>query len=140
MEGRVVRSVAKGTVNSPEAADPINVVDGVAARKGNIKVVDTYESKNLQTMVTSSTQTVVGNADITKSSATVLNGASLNKSPKSVVTDVETGTVSVLAPVNEPIEGDVVCAGNGIMTVENTNGDVSLYNLCDVNAVTTSEE
>lgn len=140
VEGRVVRSVAKGTVNSPEAADPINVVDGVAARKGNIKVVDTYESKNLQTMVTSSTQTVVGNADITKSPATVLNSASLNKSPKSVVTDVETGTVSVLAPVNEPIEGDVVCAGNGIMTVENTNGDVSLYNLCDVNAVTTSEE
>lgn len=130
------------TINNPTIPGPsVSVASNVNGTSGTITTVTgTVSEQPLSDLIETVPQEVVESADLLTTSNPVVNSVGLNTIPQTVVGSIDTTTESVLAPVDEPIDGTILCAGNGVMTVSNENGDISLYSICDINAVSRDEK
>ena len=156
-----VTSVSTTDINNPAEPKIKTVVEDVKDESININSVNKVNKIATSNLFTTTTQDVVSSVDLitseknvvsssmintektnalssanlTTNEQDVVENASLTQTFFSVVNDLIEKKVPVLSPANENIDGKISSAGDGIMTVTNTNGDISIYSICDINTL-----
>lgn len=138
-QGSLVNVVTTGSVNSVATPTTIDVVQTVTPVTANVNAVGTVTTTPASSLFTTTAQTVVGAATLATTSTNAVTAATLATTDETVVQSINTSTISVLAPDIENIDGTITNAGDGIVSVNNTNGDISVYSTCDINSVVLSD-
>lgn len=82
--------------------------------------------------------TIVDATDITSTQSTVLASAQLYTTPINVLVGVGLDTISVLSPMPEDITGTVALVGSGLVVIQELNGDITIYSVCEIDSVSTN--
>jgi len=136
-QGTLIASANLAAINEVEAQPaPIDVLTGISLVTENVNVVDDVTDVPASDLFTTTTESVVGTAALNTTTTNVVNSATLNTTAATVVQSVDAETLSVLSPVQEEIDGTVTQACEGIMAVDNTNGNITVYSICEINSVT----
>ncbi|WP_324825425.1 hypothetical protein [Sinanaerobacter sp. ZZT-01] len=136
-QGDLIESANLAPINEV-AVQPASVtaLTGIGLVTELVNVVEDVVDTPASSLFTTTTESVVGAAALNTTTTNVVNSASLITTDVSVVESVDAETISVLSPTEEPIAGTVTQACDGIMTVENTNGNITVYSICEINSVT----
>ncbi|HWP50334.1 MAG TPA: hypothetical protein VN626_01425 [Clostridia bacterium] len=135
--GLFVNTVSTGTVGSVTSPASITALSGVSVSTENINALGTVSTTPASSLFTTSTTDVLDSATLSTTTTSALTSASLSTSTQNVVQSISTTLIDVAIPASEDIDGSVSSVGCGIMAVENDDGDVSVYSVCDINAVET---
>lgn len=103
----------------------------------DIKSITETTSVKPTDLLSSTTADALTSATLQTTQDTVLKSATIATTPISAVTDIQSTPTNIPVPVKENIDGRVFTAGDGIMGVNNTNGDITIYSICDINTVNT---
>ena len=160
--GKLVDTVSKVNINNVNNPEIKTVVESINSTSQNVNTVLAVDKSALNDLLKTTTEDVVSSATLNTTTENVVSSTTLNLTTENVVssssltttnqnvvesastildkTNVINGlqetTVTVVSPVEEQINGRIFTAGDGIMAVNNTNGDISLYSICDINTVT----
>ncbi len=160
--GKFVDTVSKVNINNVNNPGTKTVVESINATSQNVNTVLTVDKSALNDLLTTTTEEVVSSATLNTTTENVVSSTTLNLTTENVLSSsnltttnqnvVETAstildkatvvnglqetTVTIVSPVEEQINGRIFTAGDGIMAVNNANGDISLYSICDINTVT----
>lgn len=160
--GKFVTQVQNTDINNVQTPTTESVIQTIDKTPQTVNVVTTVDKVEANTLFSTTNQEVVSDVDLSTTTESVINNLnlstttgnvvssanlvtttenvvnnvniSLNKTP--VINDLEETTTTVYAPIQENIDGRVFAAGDGIMAVNNTNGDISVYSICDINTIT----
>jgi len=95
--------------------------------------VGTVSTAEAASLFTAETAAVLSDAQLDVTAAEAIGSAELTITMASAVSGITTEPVSVASPTfAEPIEGDIIGARRGIIAVDNTGGDISVYSSCAV--------
>lgn len=135
--GLFVSAVSTGTVGSVTAPTTVSALGSVTPTTENIDALGTVTTIPASSLFSIGTTGVLGSASLSTTTTTALASASLSTTAQSVVGSISTALIDIAIPVSEDIEGSVSSVGCGIMAVENDDGDVSVYSICDINTIDT---
>lgn len=88
----------------------------------------------LPTTITTTTVGTVGNIVVTTVPTTSLVSGAFTTTQ--AISAVGLTSVSVLSPTTTTITGNVVAVGSGLAVVQELNGDITVYSVCKIDAVT----
>ena len=133
LNGALVTDVTPVSVGSAAAPEIVEVVSTVTTEFSDINAVGTVSTVDASSLFTVDTASVLSGAQLTTTEAEGLDSAELTTTTASVISGITTTPVSVFSPTfAEPIEGDIIGARRGIIAVDNTDGDISVYSSCSV--------
>ncbi len=135
--GQFVSAVTTGTVGSVATPATVSALSSVATTTENIDALGTVTSIPASSLFAIGTASVLNNASLSTTTTAALSSASLNTAAQTVVGSINATLIDVAIPVSEDIDGSVSSVGCGIMAVENDDGDVSVYSVCDINTIET---
>lgn len=135
--GQFVSSVTTGTVGSVTGPITVTALSSVSATVENIDALGAVTTVPVSSLFTTSTTDVLDEATLSTTTTGALASASLSTSAQSVVGSISATLIDLAIPASESIDGSVAAVGCGIMAVDNDAGDISVYSVCDINAVTT---
>ena len=139
----VIQSVSSTpeTVNTVTSVNKVNVDDLFTSEVTDVLSSATLNTTNKNvvssTTLNKTTENVLSSVTLNTTSENVLESVSLQSNQTKVINGLDETSVTVFAPIKEDIDGKVFAAGDGIMAVNNTNGDISVYSICDINTITT---
>ncbi len=133
----LVNSVTTTEINNIETPTTKTVIESIAKTTEDIENITNTTTVKPSDLLSTTTQDVLQTATITNQVENVLTSATLDNNSIPVVNNIQTSTQDVYLPIKENIEGRVFAAGDGIMGVNNTNGDITVYSICDINTVNT---
>lgn len=137
VSGQFVNNVSTGTVGSVTNPTTVSALSGIEFSTESIETLDTVGSIPASSLFSTDTTDVLDSATLSTTATGVLASASLSTSSQNVVGSISTTLVDIAVPVIEDIDGSVSAVGCGIMAVNNDDGDVSVYSVCDINAIET---
>ena len=158
---KFVADVSNVEINNVQNPTIKSVVEDIDTNQKDITSIANVSKVNVRDLFDITSTDVVGSATLNTTNEEVVSSATLNTTAKavlsssnlikdtenivenvnlltsstSVVEDITEKQISVLSPVNEDINGNIVAAGDGIMAVNNSNGDISVYSTCDINTL-----
>lgn len=136
--GQIVTNVTTEQINVIETQPTTaTVVKSIDKTTTNIKSVTETTSVKPTDLLSSTTADALTSATLQTTQNTVLKSATLTTTPITAITDIQSTPTNIPVPVKENIDGKVFTAGDGIMGVNNTNGDITIYSICDINTVNT---
>ncbi len=135
LAGSLVSGVETATINNVTVGPATEVVSSVAATTGTVNVPGPVSTVPASSLFTTTPASVVGTAVLNTTPTSVVGSATLNTTSETVVESVNAAAINVLAPTVEAVDGSVAQACEGIMAVDNTNGDMTVYSICEINAV-----
>lgn len=133
--GQFVSAVTTGTVGSVPTPTAVTAVGSVAATTEAISTLGAVNTIPASSLFATAYTDVVDEVALFTNTTSALASAALSTSTQSVVGSISTTLIDVAVPVREDIDGSVSSVGCGIMAVENNDGDVSVYSICDINSV-----
>ena len=137
VSGQLVDAVSTGTVGSVTAPATVTAVGSVAATTELISTLGAVNSIPVSSLFTTATTDVIRTASLSTMTTDALASAALSVGMQTVVGAISTTPIDVAVPSGEALGGPVTAVGCGIMAVDDDNGDVSVYSVCDINAVET---
>ncbi len=133
--GQFVSAVTTGTVGSVPTPATVTAVGSVAATTGVISTLGAVNTIPASSLFATAVTDVIDEVSLFTNTTSALASAALSTSTQTVVGSISTTPIDVATPVREYIDGSVSSVGCGIMAVENNDGDVSVYSVCDINSV-----
>ncbi len=131
--GSLVTDVTTVTVGSAEQPDTVEVVSSITSETTDINGVATVSTVEASGLFTTDTAAVLSDAQLDVTSTDGLSSVELVTTSVNVISGITTTPVSVASPTfAEPIEGEIVGARRGIIAVDNTDGDISVYSSCAI--------
>ncbi|MEG1636346.1 MAG: hypothetical protein RR324_02420 [Cellulosilyticaceae bacterium] len=134
--GGVVTSVIPGVINNvvgtPGTAVVLNGINTSTISVGNVTGTGSVAFNAVTNVLTTLVVNRVGISTTTLPALTLAVPVTL---PEAVIADISTTAVPVLSPVVEDLDGQVDSVGNGVVVVENTNGDLTVYSVCEITSV-----
>ncbi len=160
--GKLIDIVNQININNVDNPTTKTVVENIQPRSENVNTVTTVDKVTLSDLFRTTTEDVISSAtlrtttedvvasttldtttenvlssvNLTTTNKNVLETASLSLNKTTVINGLDETTITVVSPIKEDIDGRIFAAGDGIMAVDNTNGDISVYSICDINTVT----
>ena len=136
VNGSLVSGAAVTTVNSIDPPETVTVAETVTAETVSVNTVDEVTTAAAETLFTVETAQAASAAELVTETETVLTSAVIENAEQTVVTSIETSQAAVFSPVSaEDIDGNVIGADNGVVAINNDNGDVSVYSTCAIRGV-----
>ena len=135
MAGDLLGIVTNNTINQVDTPTIINVVEGITPVLTNIDTIDTITTVTPAELFNTTATIVASNVDLFTTTTAVLDSAALTSTSVPAITTVDPVTGLFLAKEDTTLNGDIQNVGDGIVTVSNSNGDISIYNTCDISAV-----
>ena len=133
VSGSLVTAVTPVTVGSADQPETVEAVTAITAEFSDINAVGTVSTAEAASLFTAETAAVLSDAQLDVTAAEAIGSAELTITMASAVSGITTEPVSVASPTfAEPIEGDIIGARRGIIAVDNTDGDISVYSSCAV--------
>lgn len=132
---KLISNVKNIDINNIETPTTKTVVENIEQNQQDINVVSNISKANLQSLISTTSENVVNNVTLSTDTENVLNSAILSTEKTSVINNIDTSEQSIYVQEKENIDGNVFTAGDGIMGVNNTNGDITIYSICDINTV-----
>ncbi|MEF9953095.1 MAG: hypothetical protein RR840_00965 [Clostridium sp.] len=120
-------------VGSPVTSRFVYNVSSTSETISTIGVVTPTTVNSVQSVTDTS---VINKASVDSTPTSVLNSATLGQTKTSVVKDVTLSDVSVISVTPETVNGHVIGVFGGIMTLESTSGDLTVYSLCHIVSAT----
>lgn len=136
--GKIVTTVTTEQINAVETQPTTEtVVQTLDKTTKDIKSITQTTSVKPTDLLSSTTADALTSATLQTTQDTVLKTSTIATTPITAVTDIQSTQTNIPVPVKEDIDGRVFTAGDGIMGVNNTNGDITIYSICDINTVNT---
>lgn len=134
--GKFVTNVTTTEINNlteePTTQSVVSTLETQPATINNVTNVETTTAKDL---LQTTTQDVLATAEIETAQDNFVKEATLDTTTLSAVTNINTSVQNVFVNSPETIDGTPFVAGDGIMGINNTNGDITIYSICDINSV-----
>ena len=134
---KVVNNVTTEEINNIDTPTTSTVIETLDKTTVDVENITNTTIVKPTDLLTTTTADVLSTANITNEVNNVLETATLNNTSIPVINDITTLTEDIVLPVTENIDGRIFAAGDGIMGVNNTNGDITIYSICDINTVKT---
>lgn len=135
---KLINEVNSIEINNVDTPTTENVLQTINVENKNIESITNVNSIKPSNLISNTTENVLNSATLSTTSTNALNSATLQNVTIPVVNDITTSVETIFIPIKENIEGSVFAAGDGIMGVNNTNGDITVYSICDINTVNTT--
>lgn len=137
VSGQLVDAVSTGTVGSVISPTTITAVGGVTATTELISTLGAVNSIPASSLFTTAATDVIRTAALSTTATSALASAALSVGTQTIVGSISTTPIDIAVPSGEALGGPVAAVGCGIMAVDDANGDVSVYSVCDIKAVET---
>ena len=134
---KLVNNITTTEINNVQTPTTATVIESIQKTTDNIENITNTTTIKPTDLVSTTTENVLNGATISSQTENVLATAQLTNTTTSVISDIATSTQDVYLPFKENINGRIFAAGDGIMGVSNTNGDITVYSICDINSVNT---
>lgn len=134
---KLVNNITTTEINNVQTPTTATVIESIQKTTDNIENITNTTTIKPTDLVSTTTENVLSGATISSQTENVLATAQLTNTTTSVISDIATSTQDVYLPFKENINGRIFAAGDGIMGVSNTNGDITVYSICDINSVNT---
>lgn len=135
-EGTLIENIERKTINNIEQPTNVSVIKNITGIEKNINTIDVVKNSSLDTLFTKEQKSVLDAASIKTTTKDVVDNNTISKKHKDIKSVISEKDQKVFSPDYENIHGEVIAAGDGIMTVNNTNNNISIYAICDINTVT----
>lgn len=133
--GKLITDVSTTQINNVTTPTTKTVVESFTESTENVNVVSNVSTTTPDKLFTFTNTNVLNTAALNTNTSNVIGSASIANSVTPVISDLSTTTQNIYLPVKENIEGNIFAAGDGIMGVNNTNGNITVYSICDINTV-----
>ena len=134
---KLVNNATNIEINNVDTPTTQSVLQTVDVQTKNIESITNVTSVKPTDLISNTTEDVLSSATLSTNNINVLDSANLENVTIPVINDITTSVETIVIPTKENIEGRVFAAGDGIMGVNNTNGDITVYSICDINTVNT---
>ncbi len=134
---KLVNNATNIEINNVDTPTTQSVLQTVDVQTKDIESITNVTSVKPTDLISSTTEDVLSSATLSTDNINVLDSANLENVTIPVINDITTSVETIVIPTKENIEGRVFAAGDGIMGVNNTNGDITVYSICDINTVNT---
>lgn len=133
--GNLVTAVSTQSINNVAPPVVVAAVTAVTPVISNISSLAGSVAGTVGSVQSIATANVIGTATLNTTAANALASVQVIGTGQSVVKDITTTTVQTLSPVPENINGSFASAGNGIVVINDTNGDISIYSECEITTI-----
>jgi len=138
VSGALVTDVATAAVGSAAAPEAVTVISAVTPEFADINAVGEVTAVPASELLTTDTVAVVSAAELAVTEAEALTEASLTTTETDAISGITTSPVNVTSPTfAEEINGEIIGARCGIVAVDNTDGDISVYSSCGIKGAQT---
>lgn len=124
------------SINNVTGKTQESVVKDVPFDTQNINGVLDVSEIDIEELGTVDYKDAVSNVSIKAYYKDAVSNVKLDTTNTKVVKDIDIKEVNVVAAEVEPINGNIICVGEGIMVVEEACGDISIYSICEINSFT----
>lgn len=139
-EGSLLGNVTSGSVNSVSAQPAtIHAISALVKTPETFNAVGTVTNTPIHSLFSTSTTEVLTEAEIELRTTSVVADAYISEHKTTVVKEIGTKELEVSVNAPEEIDGDVKAVGCGIMAVDNDDGSLSVYSICDINSAQTCD-
>jgi len=133
VSGSLVTDVTTEVVGSSSSPETVEVISSVTPEFTDINGVGDISSIPASDLYSVDTTAFLSGAELDVTSLPAVSDASLTTESVTVTGSITTTPVNVSSPdFVEPIEGEIIGANRGIIAVDNTGGDISVYSSCAV--------
>lgn len=133
--GNLVTAVSTQSINAVAAPTVVAAVTGVTPTTSTVNSLTGSTTGTVNSVQSVTAVTVVAAATLNTSAANALASVQVIGAGQSVVQDITTKAVQTLSPAPETINGSLASAGNGIVVINDTNGDISIYSECEITTI-----
>ncbi len=111
------------------------VISAITPQNTTIKNITDIKTSNTTDLINTTFEDVLATANIETEEDNFISSVTLDTTTASVISDISTIAQNVSINIPEEIEGTPFVAGDGIMGVNNDNGNITVYSICDINSV-----
>ncbi|WP_250278728.1 hypothetical protein [[Clostridium] colinum] len=135
---KLINSITTTPINNIATPTTANVIETLTTTTKDVQTITNITSVKPTDLLSSTTENVLNSSTLTTTTDNAINTVTLQNTPTTVITNITTSPQNIPIPIKENIDGKVFTAGDGIMGVNNTNGDITVYSICDINTVNTN--
>ena len=141
VSGTLVTDAATAAVGSAAAAETVTIITAVTSEFADINAVGEVTTVTASELFTTDTAAVISAAELTTTEAEAVTEASLTTTEIDAISGITTSPVNVISPTfAEEINGEIIGARCGIVAVDNTDGDISVYSSCSIRGAQTETD